>query len=136
LTVAPSDAKHKCPVLQAATHMPKQPGAHLPPARDPRGALWRLVRPKPPTGADKCAIAQQSLAQFPTGFRLQLTFAGMAYTPQLQEWLHEHGQRVQLTVMKLRSSPIKKALARKNARAADARSTPGRTAQRPSARTS
>ena len=97
LAVASSDAKHKSPLVQAATHTPKQPGVHLLWARDVRGALWWLVLAKPPTDADYCNLAQRLLALFPAGFRLELTFAGLAYTPQLQEWLHQHGERVHLS---------------------------------------
>ena len=97
VAAAPLAAKKNSPVLSAGTHTPKQQGVHLLWARDARGALLWLLLAKPPTDADYCDFAQRLLAQFPAGFRLQLAFAGVAFTPLFQDWLQQQSSLVQLS---------------------------------------
>ena len=91
------EAKIYGPVLEAGTHTPAETGLYLLWARDARGALYWLVLAKPPTDNDYCDFAQRLLAQFPAGFRLQLAFAGVAFTPQFHDWLEKHQALVQLS---------------------------------------
>jgi len=101
----PTTAKKHEPVLQAGSHTPTPPNVHLLWARDARGALWWLVLAQAPTDADYRNFAQRLLTKLPSGFGLQLAFAGAAFTPLLNDWLQAHGHLVRLIAPVLVAPP-------------------------------
>lgn len=83
-------AKASKAMLNAGTHNTPSKALYFLWACTARGELMWMCLPKPPTDASYCALANQLLAKYNTGFALRLSFAGIQYTPNFALWLEAH----------------------------------------------
>ena len=59
-------------------------------ARGPKGELFVLPSLLPLTDDAYCRLSETLHRHFPKGLKLSMEFAGLKYTPKLQQWLQNH----------------------------------------------